>query len=70
MSDLGKLLMLLGVLVFLAGAAFAFAGRVPWIGRLPGDVVIEGHRFRIFFPLGTCILVSLLLTLLFWVLRR
>jgi hypothetical protein len=70
MPELGKLLMLLGLLVFLAGAGLILAGKVPWIGRLPGDVVIERERLRLFLPLGTCLLVSFVLTLLLWVLRR
>jgi hypothetical protein len=70
MPELGKLLMLLGLLIFLAGAAFLLAGRLPWIGRLPGDIVVERERFRLFLPLGTCLLASLVLTLLLWLLRR
>ena len=68
--DLGKLLMLLGVVIFLAGAAFALATKLPWIGRLPGDIVIQRERFRLFLPLGSCILASLVLSLLLWILRR
>jgi hypothetical protein len=68
--DFGKLLMFLGLLIFLVGAAFLLAGKLPWFGRLPGDIVIERERFRLYFPLGTCLLVSLVLTLLFWLIRR
>jgi hypothetical protein len=68
--DLGKLLMLLGVVIFLAGAAFTLATKLPWIGRLPGDIVIQRERFRLFLPLGSCILASLVLSLLLWILRR
>jgi hypothetical protein len=70
MPDLGKLLMLLGLLVFVAGAGLLLAGKLPWIGRLPGDIVIEREGFRLFLPLGTCVLISLVLSLLLWVFRR
>jgi hypothetical protein len=68
--DFGKMLMLLGVTVFLLGAALLLAGKLPWIGRLPGDIVIERTHFRFFFPLGTCLLASVVLSLLLWLLRR
>ena len=70
MPELGKLLMLLGLLIFLTGAGLMLAGKLPWFGRLPGDIVIERENFRLFLPLGTCVLVSLVLTLLLWALRR
>jgi hypothetical protein len=43
---------------------------VPWLGRLPGDIVIERENFRLYFPLATCILLSLMLTAIMWVARR
>jgi hypothetical protein len=62
--DLGKLLILLGVLVALIGVALIFSDRLPWLGRLPGDVVIRREHFVFVFPLTTCLLVSGLLSLL------
>lgn len=70
MSDFAKMIMLLGVLLFVAGAAMSLVGKVPWIGRLPGDISIERENFRFYFPLGTCLLLSLVLSLFFWLLRR
>jgi len=64
------MLMLLGGAVFLLGALLSLGGRLPGLGRLPGDIVIERENFRFYFPLATSILISLLLSLLAWLLRR
>lgn len=70
MGDLGRMLMLLGGAVFLVGALLSLGGRLPWLGRLPGDIIIEREHFRFYVPLATSILISLLLSLLAWLLRR
>jgi hypothetical protein len=70
MGDLGKLLMVLGALLFAVGAAFTFAGRLPWLGRLPGDIVVERGPTTFYFPIVTCALVSIVLSVLFWLFRR
>jgi DUF2905 family protein len=71
MTDLGKLLLVLGGLIFLAGAVLLLAGKfhVP-LGRLPGDIVYRGKNSVFYFPIVTCILLSILLSLLLWVFRR
>ena len=58
-----------GVLVVL-GALFSFGARLPWIGRLPGDIVIERENFRFYFPIVTSIVISIILTLLAALFRR
>ena len=70
MGDLGKLLMLFGGVLFAVGALLFFAGRLPWLGRLPGDIVVERGPVTFYFPLATCLVVSLALSLLFWLFRR
>jgi membrane protein implicated in regulation of membrane protease activity len=70
MGDLGKMLMLLGAVVFAVGAAFALAGKLPWLGRLPGDIAVERGPVTFYFPIVTCVIVSVVLTLLFWLFRR
>ena len=70
MGDLGRLLMLLGGVVFALGAVLLLAGKVPWLGRLPGDIVLERGPVTFYFPLATSVIVSLVLTLLLWLLRR
>ncbi|MGI6566904.1 MAG: DUF2905 domain-containing protein [Limnochordia bacterium] len=56
--------MILGIFLILIGIGLSIAPRLPWLGRLPGDIVIKREGFTFYFPLATCILVSLLLSLL------
>jgi len=70
MAELGKMLMALGGILLIAGAVMMLGGRLPWLGRLPGDIAIERENFRFYFPIGTSILVSILLTLIVWLFRR
>jgi hypothetical protein len=67
---LGKLLIILGIVLILAGLLVTFAGKIPFLGKLPGDIRIEREHFSVYFPLGTCLLLSLLLSLIFWLFRR
>ena len=69
MGGLGRMLMLAGVVLFVVGAAFTLLGRTP-LGRLPGDVVVERSNFTFYFPIVTSILLSLILSGMFWLLRR
>ncbi|NOY45473.1 MAG: DUF2905 domain-containing protein [Deltaproteobacteria bacterium] len=70
MTDLAKLLIGVGALLILAGALLLVVGKVPWLGRLPGDIVVERPGFRFYFPLGTSILLSVVLSLVLWLLGR
>ncbi|HZF06705.1 MAG TPA: DUF2905 domain-containing protein [Patescibacteria group bacterium] len=70
MNDIGKALVVLGLLIALAGLLLVFVGRVPWIGRLPGDIHIHRGNWSFYFPLTTSIVLSLLLTLAFWLFGR
>jgi len=70
MQDFGKLLVMLGLLIAAAGA-WLWSGRgFGWLGRLPGDISYQSGDFRFYFPVTTCVLVSVVLTLLAWFLRR
>ena len=62
--------MLLGGVLLVLGALLSFTGRLPWVGRLPGDVSIERENFRFYFPLATSIVISIILSLLAWLIRR
>lgn len=66
----GKILIAVGLLLVLIGLLLTFGGKIPWLGRLPGDIRIERDHFSFYFPLGTCILLSLLFSLLLWLFRR
>lgn len=71
MADFARLLIIIGLTIALAGLLIAVAIRVfPWLGNLPGDFQYEGRNFRIYFPLATMILVSLLGTILLNILWR
>ncbi|MDH4064018.1 MAG: DUF2905 domain-containing protein [Acidobacteriota bacterium] len=70
MGDVGKTMMLFGIVMLAVGAFLWLGGRLPWLGRLPGDFVIEREDFRFYFPLGTSIVVSFVLSLLFILFRR
>ena len=68
---LGRFLIVIGVLLIVAGLALTYGGRLPLrLGRLPGDIAIHGRNSSFYFPLTTCILVSVLLSLVLWILRR
>jgi hypothetical protein len=70
LQPLGRVLVVAGLVLAAAGLVLIFAGRLPWLGRLPGDIVVERPGFRLYLPLTTCILLSLLLTGILWLLRR
>ena len=70
MLELGKLLIIIGAVILVTGLVLALLGRVPWIGRLPGDIVIRRDDFVFVFPLTSCLLVSVLFSLIFYLLRR
>ena len=69
-SALGKMLVLLGVFIILIGLLLMVGDKIPWVGKLPGDIVIKKEKFTFYFPLATCILVSLLITLFFALFRK
>ena len=70
MNDLGRSLIVVGVLIVVVGVVLMLAGRVPWLGRLPGDIYIQRGNWSFYFPIVTSVVVSVLLTLLFWLFGR
>jgi hypothetical protein len=64
MAGLGRLLILFGVVSIVAGLLVLIASRIPWLGRLPGDVIIERERFTLYVPIVTSLVVSIVLTIL------
>jgi hypothetical protein len=68
---MGRLLIVTGLLLVLAGLAVTFGGRLPMrLGRLPGDIAIHGKNSSFYFPVTTCIVLSVVLSLVMWILRR
>jgi hypothetical protein len=71
MTDLGKLLLVLGAVIIVIGAALLLAGKLNLpLGRLPGDIVYRGKNTTFYFPIVTCIVVSVVLSLIFWLFGR
>ena len=70
MNGLGKTLIIFGILILLLGAVITLAGKLPWLGRLPGDIYIKRDRFTFYFPLATSILLSFLISFILWLFRR
>ena len=70
MGDFGRLLILFGVLLIAVGALLNFAGKIPWLGKLPGDIYWKSDHLTFYFPLATCIIISIVLSLLFYLFRR
>jgi len=69
-QELGRGLIFLGILLVIIGGVLFFAGKIPWFGRLPGDIVIERKNFSFYFPLATGLILSVVLSLIFWFFSR
>jgi len=70
MHQLGKSLIVIGLLIAAAGGLMLVIERIPGIGRLPGDIVVERKNFSFYFPVGTGILISIILSLAMWLFGR
>ena len=71
MSDVGKVLIVVGLTLALLGVLLWLGGRMNLpLGRLPGDIRIERDNFKFYFPLTTCVLISVVATLILWLLKR
>jgi len=70
MADIGRFLLFVGVLIAVVGAVLLFLPRVPWLGRLPGDILVRRGPVTFYFPLVTSIVLSVLLTILLNLWRR
>ena len=69
-QQIGRFFIILGLIISAIGALLLLSGKIPWIGRLPGDIIMQKKNFTFYFPLATSIIISIILTLLFWVLGR
>lgn len=70
MPELGRVLLVIGAVLVVLGLVLTFSGRLPFSGKLPGDVVYRRGNFTFYFPIVTSIVLSLLLTGLLWLFRR
>jgi hypothetical protein len=70
LQPFGKLLILTGAIIVVIGVVLLFADKIPFIGKLPGDIYIKKKNFTIYIPLATSILLSILLSLIFYFFRN
>lgn len=70
MNDIGKILMVIGGFILLIGVILYFFGRIPWLFNLPGDIVIRRKNFSFYFPLMTSIILSILLSFIFYLINK
>jgi hypothetical protein len=69
-SDFGKTLVFFGLILVGLGLILLFGPKIPWLGKLPGDITIKRDNFTFYFPLATSVVISVLLTILFSLFRR
>ena len=70
MAPIGKLLIVFGLILAAVGLLLLFSDKIPWLGRLPGDITVKRDNFNFYFPLATCILISIILSLILWFFRK
>jgi hypothetical protein len=70
MNDFGKVLVFLGLILAGLGLILLYGPKIPWLGKLPGDITIKREHFTFYFPLASSIVISVLLTILFSLFRR
>ena len=69
-QSIGKYLIVFGIALVVIGGIFLLSGKVSWLGRLPGDILIKRENFTFYFPITTCILASVILSLIFYFIFR
>ena len=70
MGGMGKSLILIGIILIVVGVIMNFSGKIPFLGKLPGDIYIKKDNFSFYFPITTCIIISIVLTLIFSIFKK
>ncbi len=70
MQDIGKFLIITGIIIIAVGVLLLFSGKLPWVGKLPGDLIIQRKNFTFYFPLATSIVLSIIISLILWFLGK
>jgi hypothetical protein len=70
MNDFGKILVFLGLVLVGLGLILLYGPKIPWLGRLPGDITIKRDNLTFYFPLASSVIISVVLTILFSLFRR
>jgi len=66
----GKILVVFGIIMIVVGGLFMFGSKIPFIGRLPGDITIQKKNFSFYFPITTSIIISIILSFIMWLFSR
>ncbi|MBM4053403.1 MAG: DUF2905 domain-containing protein [Planctomycetes bacterium] len=69
-GSFGKVLITIGIIMIVVGAFFLLGNKIPFLGKLPGDVAIQKKNFSFYFPITTCIIISIILSLIMWLLGK
>ncbi len=69
-SGLGKIIFIAGIIIAIIGLIIMFFNKIPFIGKMPGDIINKKENFTFYFPIVTSILLSIILSLIFYFLRR
>jgi hypothetical protein len=70
LASLGKMLIFFGIILAIVGVFFVLGGKIPHFGRLPGDIYIQRKGVTFYFPITTAILISILISLVFWIVNK
>jgi len=70
MQYLGKSLIVMGIIIIIVGIFFTLGGKLSWFGRLPGDIMVQKKNFTFYFPITTSILISIVLSVIFYLFFR
>ena len=66
----GKLLIIIGIILILAGIVITYQDKIPFLGKLPGDISVERSNFRFYFPITTCIVLSIVVSIILMIINR
>jgi hypothetical protein len=69
-KNMGKYIIIIGIILILIGLIMQFVDKIPWIGRLPGDILIKKENFTFYFPLVTSIILSIVISLIIYLIRK
>ncbi|MFH0731825.1 MAG: DUF2905 domain-containing protein [Candidatus Omnitrophota bacterium] len=67
---MSKTLIIFGLSLAIIGLFLQFAGKIPYIGKLPGDIYVKKTNFQLYFPITTCLLISIVVTIIFYLLNK
>jgi len=69
MTSIAKTLILFGAILVILGLIFLIAPKIPYLGKLPGDIYIKKEKFTFYFPIATCLILSILISFILWIFR-